>query len=55
MKFYIKDFFSNAMQILQPHRLYQIVWEQVRDATRKPCGRNNLYIDCAKKIKGFFI
>ena len=32
------------MQILQPHNLYQMVWQQVRDATRKPFGRNNTYI-----------
>ena len=32
-----------------------MVWQQVRDATRKPFGRNNIYIDRAKKIEGFFI
>ena len=43
------------MQILQPQSLYQMVWQQVRDATWKPLGRNNIYIDCPKKIEGFFI
>ena len=43
------------MQILQPHSLYQTVWQQVRDATRKPFGRNNIFIDRAKKIEGFFL
>ena len=39
------------MQILQPHNLYQMVWQQVCDATRKSFGRNNIYIDRAKKIQ----
>ena len=28
---------------------------QVCEATQKPSGRNNIYIECAKKIKGLFI
>ena len=44
----------STMQTLQPHSLYQMVW-QASDATRKPFGRNNIYIDCAKKIEGFCI
>ena len=43
------------MQILQPHNLYQMVWQQIRNATPKPLGRNNIYIDRAKKIEEFFI
>ena len=43
------------MQILQPNSLYQMVWQQVRDAIWKPFGRNNIYIDDAKKIEEFFI
>ena len=43
------------MLILQPRSLYQMVWQQVRDATRNPFGRNNIYIDRAKKIEEFFI
>ena len=42
------------MQILHPHSLYQTVYQQVRDATRKPFARNDIYIDRAKKTKGFF-
>ena len=30
-----------------------MIWQQVRDATRKPFGRNNIYIDHGKKLKGF--
>ena len=30
-------------------------WQQVRDATRKPFGRNNIYIDDANKIEVLFI
>ena len=40
------------IQILQPYSLYQMVWQQARDGTRKPFGRNNIYIDLAKKIEG---
>ena len=32
----------------------KMVWQQVRDATQKPFGRNNICIDHAK-IEGFFI
>ena len=35
--------------------MYQMVWQQIHDATQKPFGRNNIYIDYAKKIEGFFI
>ena len=38
-----------SMQALQLRSLYQTVWQQVRDATPKPFGRNNICIDCAKK------
>ena len=41
------------MHILEPHSLYQMVW-QAHDATWKPFGRNNIYIDSAK-VEGFFI
>ena len=43
------------MQILQPHSLHQMVWQQVCDATSKPFEGNNIYIDHEKKIEGFFI
>ena len=43
------------MEVLQPHNLYQMVWQQVRDDTQKPFGRNNIYINRTKKIEGFFI
>ena len=38
------------MLILQPHSLYQMLWQQVCHANGKPFGRNNIYIDRAKKI-----
>ena len=41
------------MEVLQPHNLYQMVWQQVHDDTQKPFGRNNIYINRAKKIEGF--
>ena len=37
------------MQILQPHSLYQMVWQQVRDTTQKPFERKIVHIDRAKK------
>ena len=43
------------MEVLQPHNLYQMVWQQVHDDTQKPFERNNIYINRAKKIEGFFI
>ena len=43
------------MQIKQPQSLYQMIWQQVCDATPKPFRRNNIYIDCEKKIERFFI
>ena len=43
------------MQILKPHSLYQMIWQQVHDATQKLFERNNIYIDRLKKIEGSFI
>ena len=40
------------MQILRPHILYQMLWQQVRDATQRASGRITTLLAMQRRLKG---